>query len=99
MSKKRWWVIGLVIALALTLLSPLASPWPDGLERVAEDYGFIDRAVGPFYEIVPDYVLPGVPSEGLATIMAGVIGVLMVFGLAAGAGYVLRRRGTRGGAS
>lgn len=99
MSKKRWWVIGLVIALALTLLSPLASPWPDGLERVAEDYGFIDRAVDPFYEIVPDYVLPGVPSEGLATIMAGVIGVLMVFGLAAGAGYVLRRRGTRGGAS
>lgn len=92
MSKKRWWIVGLVIALAVTLLSPLASAWPDGLERVAEDHGFIGLAADPFYEIIPDYVLPGVSSEALATILAGVIGVLTVFGLALGAGYVLRAR-------
>jgi hypothetical protein len=96
MSKKSWWIIGLVIALAVTLLSPLASPWPDGLERVAEDHGFVGLAADPLYEIFPDYVLPGVPGEALATILAGMIGVLVVFGLTVGAGYLLRARRSEG---
>jgi len=99
MGKKNWWIIGLIIALAVTLLSPLASSWPDGLERVAEDHGFIDLAAGPFYELIPDYVLPGIPNEALATILAGMIGVLVVFGLSVAAGYVLRRREAKGKAS
>jgi cobalt/nickel transport protein len=37
MQSKRWWIVGLIIALGLTVISPLASGWPDGLERVAED--------------------------------------------------------------
>jgi hypothetical protein len=96
MRNKAWWIAGLVIALAVTLLSPLASPWPDGLERVAEDHGFIDAAKGPFFEIIPDYVLPGIPSESLATILAGAVGVLIVFGITLGAGYALRRRRPEG---
>lgn len=92
MKNKRWWIVGLIIAMAVTIISPLASPWPDGLERVAEDQGFIDRALDPFYEIVPDYVLPGVASEPVATILAGFVGVLIVFGLTFGLGYVLRGR-------
>ena len=90
MKNKRWWIVGLVIALAVTILSPLASPWPDGLERVAEDQGFIDRALDPFYEIIPDYVLPGVLNEGVATILGGMMGVLIVFGLTLGVACVLR---------
>ncbi len=90
MKNKKWWVVGLIIAMAVTILSPLASPWPDGLERVAEDQGFIDRALDPFYEIIPDYILPGVPNEALATILAGIVGVLVVFGLAFGVAYALR---------
>lgn len=90
MKNKRWWILGLIIALAATILSPLASPSPDGLERVAEDQGFIDRALEPFYELIPDYVLPGVPNEDLATVLAGMVGVLIVFGLAFGAAYALR---------
>jgi hypothetical protein len=92
MKNKKWWIVGLIIALAVTILSPLASPWPDGLEKVAEDQGFIDRALDPFYEIIPDYVLPGVPNETVATILAGMVGVLIVFGLAIGVGYGLRGR-------
>jgi len=92
MKNNRWWIAGLIIALAVTILSPLASAWPDGLERVAEDRGFIDRALDPFYEIIPDYVLPGVPNEALATILAGMVGVLVVFGLAFGVAYALRAR-------
>jgi hypothetical protein len=96
MRNKTWWIVGLLIALAVTLVSPLASPWPDGLERVAEDQGFIDAEKDSFYEIIPDYVLPGVASESLATILAGVVGVLVVFGIALGAGYALRSRRPEG---
>jgi len=96
MKNKTWWIVGLLIALAVTLVSPFASPWPDGLERVAEDQGFINTQVEPLYEIIPDYVLPGIASESLATILAGMIGVLIVFGIALGAGYVLRSRRPEG---
>ncbi len=96
MRSKKWWIIGLIIALGVTLISPLASGWPDGLERVAEDQGFLQLQTEPVYEIIPDYVLPGVSSEGLATILAGIIGVLVVFGVAMGAGYALQGRSTEG---
>jgi cobalt/nickel transport system permease protein len=76
------WAIGLVIALALAVASPLASAYPDGLEWVAEQQGFLDVARGSVYEIIPDYVLPGISNEGLATILAGIIGTLLVFGIA-----------------
>jgi cobalt/nickel transport system permease protein len=91
MKNKTWW-IGLLIALAVTIIAPLASPWPDGLERVAEDNGFLDLGQDAPYEVIPDYVLPGVQSESLATILAGMVGVVIVFAIGLGAGYVLRRR-------
>jgi hypothetical protein len=90
--KWKWWIVGLLIALAVTLLSPLASAWPDGLERVAEDKGFIEDAQDAPYEVIPDYVLPGIGNEALATILAGIVGTLVVFGLAYGLGILLRRR-------
>mgnify|MGYP005871004355 CR=1 FL=1 len=77
----RTLAVGLLAALLLVLLSPLASSWPDGLERVAEDLGFIDRAQDPAYEALPDYTVPGVTSEAISTILAGVIGALAVFGV------------------
>lgn len=82
---RAWWVAGLAIALALAFLSPLASGSPDGLERVAEDKGFIDTAQDPAYQIIADYLFPGVENEALATILAGVVGTVILFGL----GYLL----------
>jgi hypothetical protein len=90
--KWKWWIVGLLIALAVTLISPLASAWPDGLERVAEDKGFIEDAQDAPYEVIPDYVLPGIGNQALATILAGIVGTLVVFGLAYGLGILLRRR-------
>jgi cobalt/nickel transport system permease protein len=78
----RWAIVGLALALAVTLLAPLASPHPDGLERVAEDAGFIETARDAPYEIIPDYVLPGISNEALATIAAGIVGTLIVAGVA-----------------
>jgi len=86
------WVVGLIIAFGLAVISPLASTHPDGLEWVAEQQGFLNLAQAPTYQIIPDYVLPGVPDEALATILAGIIGTLIVFGVAFAIAYTRRNR-------
>ncbi len=96
--KARWWLAGLGIALVLVLLSPLASPDPDGLERVAENHGFIERALEPVYQLIPDYVFPGISDERLATVAAGAVGVLAVFAVTWGAASLLGRARSRDGA-
>lgn len=81
MSKKEIF-FGLMIAVLLALvLSPFASPWPDGLEKVAEDKGFLEKGEGEpvFNAPIPDYAWPGVKSEKMATSLAGVMGTLVVF--------------------
>jgi cobalt/nickel transport system permease protein len=88
------WVGGLLIALALAVISPLASSNPDGLEWVAEQKGFLDTAQGPLYEIIPDYVFPGVSNEAAATIIAGIVGSILVFGIALAVAYSRRSRTT-----
>ena len=74
------WISGLGLALLLTLASPWASTHPDGLEWVAGQQGFLEKAGEPFYKVIPDYVMPGISNESLATIAAGIVGVLLVFG-------------------
>jgi cobalt/nickel transport system permease protein len=86
------WVAGLVIAVVLAVASPLASSHPDGLEWVAEQKGFLDVMHDPLYTIIPDYTLPGVSNQDLATILAGVIGLLIVLGAALVVAYARRNR-------
>lgn len=90
--RKRWWLAGLALALAVAVLSPLASPYPDGLERVAEDQGFVEAARDAPIAVIADYVFPGVANEALATILAGVVGTVLMFALLYGLGRVLARR-------
>ena len=75
---------GLLLSLVLVVLSPLASSHPDGLEWVAEKHGFIEAAREAFYNIVPDYSMPGISNPALATIAAGILGAVIVFGVAYG---------------
>ncbi len=90
--KLKWWHIALLVALLVAFLSPLASSSPDGLEKVAEDKGFIDEAADSPYELMADYLFPGVKNEAVATILSGIIGTLAIFGLAYGAARLLRRK-------
>jgi len=92
MNEKRWLLLFFVLALVVAVLSPLASSHPDGLERVAEDQGFIERVQEPWYKVIPDYVFPGIPNEAVATILAGLVGTLLVFGLVWGVGKLVARR-------
>jgi cobalt/nickel transport system permease protein len=89
-DQRAVWVGGLVIAVLLSIVSPLASAHPDGLEWVAEQRGFLDLAQGPLYEIIPDYVLPGIGNEALATILAGVVGVGLVLAATLAVAYARR---------
>ncbi|MBO8127129.1 MAG: PDGLE domain-containing protein [Firmicutes bacterium] len=91
----RWIWIGLGVALVLAVfVSPFASQDPDGLERVAEDLGFSGYAWGNpvFNSPIPDYTMPGVKSQALATGLAGLAGTLLVFILAVLLGKYLKSR-------
>ena len=84
---------GLVIAIVIAASSAfIASGSPDGLERVAQDHGFLDRAQDAPYRVLPDYTVPGLGDGPISTIVAGAVGVVLVAGIALGAGSVLRRR-------
>jgi len=88
-------LVGLLVAVVLAvLLSPFASRFPDGLERVAEDKGFIDKGEGNevISSPIPDYAMPGVKHEGVATSLAGLVGTIFIFGLAYGLGHLLKGR-------
>lgn len=89
---RYWWVAGLAVAaIIVIILAPLASADPDGLERVAEDHGFLESARDALFSIIPDYTVPGIDGN-LSTILAGLIGVGIVFGVMVLLGRVLARR-------
>ena len=85
-----------VVALAVGV-SPLASAAPDGLERVALDHGFADRADPPLAAgPLADYAVRGVDTPWLAVGLAGLLGVVGTFAVSAAALWLVRR-GTRSG--
>jgi cobalt/nickel transport system permease protein len=89
---RGWVYAGVVISLLAVLLSPLASASPDGLERVAEDMGFLHLGQSAPYQILPDYTIPFLGETALSTIVAGVVGALVVLGLMIVIGQTLRKR-------
>jgi hypothetical protein len=93
---RGWWIAGVLIAaLVVVILAPLASGDPDGLEWVAGEHGFLDRAQDALFSILPDYTIPGLEGSA-STIIAGLIGVAIVFGCVWLVGRaVIQRRGPR----
>ncbi len=91
-------IFGLVIALICAgLISLFASSFPDGLERVAENLGFIEKGEGDpvLKSPIPDYALPGIKNEKLATSFAGIIGTLLVFVVGYGTAEIIRQINSR----
>ena len=73
---------GVAAALIIAMfVSVFASSFPDGLEKVAENLGFIDKAEGMAPEgifLIPDYAVGGVENELWQTSLAGLSGVLII---------------------
>ena len=89
----RWWIAGLAIAvLVVIVLAPLASSDPDGLERVAEDVGFIHLAENFFTGLLGDYAIPGVDNARVSTVLAGLLGVAIVVAIVVVLGRLITRR-------
>jgi cobalt/nickel transport system permease protein len=89
---KGWIYAGVIIALLAVLISPLASGDPDGLERVAEDLGFLDRGLNAPYQILPDYTIPFLGETALSTVVAGIVGALVALGIIVLLGGLLKKK-------
>lgn len=87
-----WAVVGIGISLVVVLLAPLASAFPDGLERVAEDLNFIQSGRDAPFTILPDYTIPFLGESAISTILAGLVGVLVAATLAVLVVYLVRQR-------
>ena len=90
---------GLLVALGLVLfVVPVASGWPDGLERVAATLGFEAKAAAPVASApLAGYVVPGLGRAVPATVIAGVLGAVVAFALAWLLAWVLTSRRPAGG--
>lgn len=89
MRNKTIWSLLIISVLTATILSTFASPHPDGLEKVAEDKGFIDRAITIFNAPIPDYLVPGIENESISTGLAGLAGVIITLGITWGIGKLV----------
>lgn len=90
-KSSTWVAAGLVIALIVAFFSFTTSSDPDGLERVAEDQGFLETTLAPVYNLLPDYTIPFIENETVSSIVAVIVGTLVVFGLAYLVGRLLRQ--------
>jgi len=93
-KSKQLIIIGLVVAIIIAVLAPfLASSNPDGLESVTErilPQGVSDEAIHE--SPMPDYIIPSLGEDPISGSIAIVIGVIIVFALAYGLGYILKKR-------
>jgi cobalt/nickel transport system permease protein len=75
---------GMLAALGIAIfVAPFACPWPDGLDSVAEKFGFTHKTLAPLLPApAPDYQMPGIHWAVGATAVAGLVGTLVVFVMA-----------------
>jgi len=74
--KKHFAAIALIVAF-LAVFIPLASSNPDGLERVAQNFGVAEHT--PIWNgIMSDYAIAAIGNPYVSTLLAGVFGTLMV---------------------
>ncbi len=89
---RYWWVVGLAIAgVVAALAAAFASGDPDGLDSVAIEKGFEEAGKEPGFQILPDYTIPGLDGTA-STIVAGIVGIAIVFLVVFLIGRLLARR-------
>lgn len=78
-SNKKFYLVFLLVTIGLAgIVSFYASSSPDGLEKVAEDVGFIETAKDHSLDnsALADYGVAGIENERLSVGIAGIIGVI-----------------------
>ena len=75
--KKHIVAVVAAILVFLAIFIPLASSNPDGLERVVENLGIEETA--PIWNgIMSDYTITAIANPYVSTLLAGILGTLMV---------------------
>lgn len=95
LNSKKFYLGGLLLSLLLAgVVSFYASSNPDGLEKVAEEIGFIETAKDPATagSALADYGVAGVENERASVGIAGVIGVAATGVVATGLFLYLGKR-------
>ncbi len=95
MKQKTFLISGFVVSLFLAgVVSFYASSNPDGLEKVAEDIGFIETAKDHTLAdgALADYGVKGIDNARLSTGAAGVIGVIATGVISTGVFMMVRRK-------
>jgi len=82
--KKHIVAVVAAIMVFLAVFIPLASSSPDGLERVVENFG-IEEAAPLWKGVMSDYTIAAIANPYISTLLAGILGTLMVLV----AGFVL----------
>ena len=78
-SNRKFYLIFLLVSIGLAgIVSFYASSSPDGLEKVAEDVGFIETAKDHSLDnsALADYGVAGIENERLSVGIAGILGVI-----------------------
>ena len=95
MKQNTFLISGFIASLFLAgVVSFYASSHPDGLEKVAEDIGFIETAKENTNAdgVLADYGVKGVDNERLSVGAAGVIGVITTGVISTGLFMLVRRK-------
>ena len=71
--------IFVLLILLLTLITPYASSSPDGLESVAESYGFNEESGIVLF--LDDYGITNINNNFLSTVLSAVLGIVVIVGL------------------
>ena len=100
LSKKQNIVLFIIFGLSFIIglvffITPFTSQMPDGFEKVSKDtVGFLKKedfkpmAKSP----MPNYAVPGLKHKFDTRRYAGIIGVVIVFGITVSVGYILKKR-------
>lgn len=94
--ENKFLLAGIFVSLAVAgVVSYYASSDPDGLERVAEDEGFLETAKDSANAGTPlaDYGVAGIENERLSVGLSGVIGVFITLLVAAFIFKAIAKRG------
>jgi hypothetical protein len=87
-----------LLSLAIALLAAFfASAHPDGLEKVAETLGFLEKGAERT-SVMTDYTVPFISEEGVSTVFAGAAGVFIILGVFCAVVFILKGRSVNSGA-
>ena len=78
-SMSSFYGLFIFLLLCLTLITPYASSSPDGLESVANDFGFSEGS--GIVLLLDDYGISGLNNDFLSTALSAVLGVVVVIGV------------------